>query len=98
MVSAFWPLLLSVALFTVGTWGVVLRRHALVTAMSAQVMALGAILLLGTGAQIHGVDGRVLALLGMGLSAVQAVVALCLVARRPPQAADADVGASRRGA
>ena len=98
MIPAVWPLLLSVALFAVGIWGVVLRRHALVTAMSAQVVALGAILLLGTGAQIHGVDGRVLALLAMALSAIQAVVALSLAASRPPQAADADTSTDRLGA
>jgi len=97
VIPIFWPLLLSVALFAVGIWGVVLRRHALITAMSAQVMSLGAILLLATGAQVHGADGQVLALLGVGLAAAQAVVSLCLVARRPPPKAGVDAGSGRRG-
>jgi len=96
VIPSFWPLLLSAALFAMGTWGVVLRRHALITVMSAQVMSLGAILLLATGAQAHGADGQVLALLGVGLAAVQAVVSLCLVARCPPPKAGAGVGSGRR--
>lgn len=96
MIPPFWSLLLSTALFALGIWGVVRRRHALIVAMSAQVMSLGAILLLATGAQVHGVDGRVLALLAVGLAAAQAVVALCLVARCPLPRTGTDLDSGRQ--
>lgn len=67
-------------LFLVGAVGVMIRRHALILLMCAQLMMSGGTLALVAFAQLHGdVDGQVVALLAIVVSALQGIVGVAVL-------------------
>jgi NADH-quinone oxidoreductase subunit K len=80
MVPASYYLLLSAILLSVGAVGVVLRRNALVTLMSVELMFNAAGLALVTASRMWGrVDGQVFVLLVMAVAAAEAAIGLAIV-------------------
>jgi NADH-quinone oxidoreductase subunit K len=90
-------LALSLALFSIGTLGVLLRRNLLIMLISMEVMLNAAVLALVTFSRLHGqVDGRVLGIVAIAVAAGEVAVGLALVIafvrlRGRPDAAEMDV-------
>ena len=73
-------LLLSAALFTVGSVGVLLRRNAIVVFMCIELMLNAVNLTLVTFSRIHGgLDGQIMAFFVMVVAAAEVVVGLAIV-------------------
>ncbi|MBN2492464.1 MAG: NADH-quinone oxidoreductase subunit NuoK [Planctomycetes bacterium] len=73
-------LALSLALFSIGALGVVLRRNLLVMLISIEVMLNAAILALVVFSRMYGsVDGRVMGILAIAVAAGEVAVGLALV-------------------
>jgi NADH-quinone oxidoreductase subunit K len=73
-------LALSLALFVIGSLGVVVRRNLLVMLISVEVMLNAAVLALVTFSRMHGtVDGRVMGIIAIAVAAGEVAVGLALV-------------------
>jgi NADH-quinone oxidoreductase subunit K len=73
-------LLLSAALFTVGTVGVLVRSNALVIFMSIELMLNAVNLTLVTFSRINGsLDGQIIAFFVMVVAAAEVVVGLAII-------------------
>jgi len=71
---------LSAILFTIGTFGVLLRRNALVVFMSVELMLNAANLAFVAFAREHGqLDGQVIAFFVMVVAAAEVVVGLAII-------------------
>jgi NADH-quinone oxidoreductase subunit K len=71
---------LSAILFTIGTFGVLLRRNAIVMFMSVELMLNAANLAFVTFARVHGqLDGQVIAFFVMVVAAAEVVVGLAII-------------------
>ena len=90
-------LALSLALFSIGALGVLLRRNLLIMLISVEVMLNAAVLALVTFSRLHGqVDGRVLGIVAIAVAAGEVAVGLALVIafvrlRGRPDATEMDV-------
>ena len=80
MISIHWILFLSMALFSIGIYGVIARRNLLFILLSLEIM-LNAVVLLFVGASsFHGnSDGQIMYLLVLTLAAAEVAVGLGLV-------------------
>jgi len=73
-------LLLSAALFGIGTLGVLLRRNAIVVFMCVELMLNAANLALVTFSRLNGnLDGQVIAFFVMVVAAAEVVVGLAII-------------------
>jgi len=73
-------LLLSAALFSVGTLGVLMRRNAIVVFMCIELMLNAANLSLVTFARMNGnLDGQIIAFFVMVVAAAEVVVGLAII-------------------
>lgn len=73
-------LALSLALFGIGSLGVMLRRNLLIILISVEIMLNAAILALVTFSRMHGtVDGRVMGIVAIAVAAGEVAVGLALV-------------------
>lgn len=73
-------LALSLALFGIGSLGVMLRRNLLIVLISVEIMLNAAILALVTFSRMHGtVDGRVMGIVAIAVAAGEVAVGLALV-------------------
>jgi NADH-quinone oxidoreductase subunit K len=73
-------ILVSLALFFVGTGGVLLRRNALIVLMSVELqLAAGTLALLAFSRALGDQKGHVFAFFVMGLAAAEAAVGLAIV-------------------
>jgi len=71
---------LSAILFTIGTFGVLLRRNAIVVFMSVELMLNAANLAFVAFARMHGkLDGQVIAFFVMVVAAAEVVVGLAII-------------------
>ena len=71
---------LSAILFTIGTFGVLLRRNAIVVFMSVELMLNAANLAFVAFARQHGqLDGQVIAFFVMVVAAAEVVVGLAII-------------------
>lgn len=71
---------LSAVLFTIGTFGVLLRRNAIVVFMSVELMLNAANLAFVAFARMHGqLDGQVIAFFVMVVAAAEVVVGLAII-------------------
>lgn len=81
--------LLGMAIFCIGTWGVLARRNLLVVLMSLELMLNGVNLILTAFARMHGAvgsgaaaaepHGQILVLMVMAVAAAEVAVGLALV-------------------
>ncbi len=75
-----WFLVVSAALFTTGTVGVLVRRNALVMFMSVELQLNGVNLALVAFSRLHGnLAGQVLTLLALVVAAAEVVVGLAII-------------------
>ncbi len=75
-----WFLVVSAALFTTGTVGVLVRRNALVMFMSVELQLNGVNLALVAFSRLHGdLAGQVLTLLSLVVAAAEVVVGLAII-------------------
>lgn len=73
-------LLLAAALFTIGAFGVLIRRNAIVVFMCIELMLNAANLTLVTFARMNGnLDGQVIAFFVMVVAAAEVVVGLAII-------------------
>jgi NADH-quinone oxidoreductase subunit K len=73
-------LVLSAALFTIGTLGVLIRRNAIVVFMCVELMLNAVNLTLVTFSRINGtLDGQVMAFFVMVVAAAEVVVGLAII-------------------
>jgi NADH-quinone oxidoreductase subunit K len=73
-------LLMSVILFSIGVFGVMIRRNALIVFMCVELMLNAANLALVTFARMHGnLDGQLAALFVMVVAAAEVVVGLAII-------------------
>lgn len=72
-------LLLSVALFAIGTLGVLLRRNAIVVFMGVELMLNAVNLSLVAFSRHIGIDGQVLVFFVMAVAAAEAAVGLAVI-------------------
>jgi NADH-quinone oxidoreductase subunit K len=73
-------LILSVVLFAIGTFGVFIRRNALVTLMSVELILNGANLaLIAFSRAQHDMRGQAIALLVTAVAAAEAAIGLAIV-------------------
>jgi NADH-quinone oxidoreductase subunit K len=73
-------IVLSAILFTIGAFGVLLRRNAIVMFMSVELMLNAANLAFVTFARVHGqLDGQVIAFFVMVVAAAEVVVGLAII-------------------
>jgi NADH-quinone oxidoreductase subunit K len=73
-------IVLSAVLFTIGTFGVLLRRNAIVVFMSVELMLNAANLAFVTFSRMHGhLDGQVIAFFVMVVAAAEVVVGLAII-------------------
>ncbi|MCO5182876.1 MAG: NADH-quinone oxidoreductase subunit NuoK [Anaerolineae bacterium] len=80
VVTVGWYVALSVALFTVGALGVLLRRNALIIFMSIELMLNSANLLLVAFAREYGdLNGQILVFFVLTVAAAEVAVGLALV-------------------
>jgi NADH-quinone oxidoreductase subunit K len=71
---------LSAVLFTIGTFGVLLRRNAIIVFMSVELMLNAANLAFVAFARMHGqLDGQVIAFFVMVVAAAEVVVGLAII-------------------
>ncbi len=71
---------LSAILFTIGTFGVLLRRNAIVVFMSVELMLNAANLAFVAFARMHGqLDGQAIAFFVMVVAAAEVVVGLAII-------------------
>jgi NADH-quinone oxidoreductase subunit K len=90
-------LVLSAALFTIGTVGVLVRRNAIVVFMSVELMLNAANLAFVAFARMHGsLDGQIIAFFVMVVAAAEVVVGLAILtaifrARRSASVDDANL-------
>ena len=71
---------LSLALFAIGTLGVMLRRNLLIMLISIEIMLNAAVLALVTFSRMHGsVDGRVMGIVAIAVAAGEVAVGLALI-------------------
>ena len=71
---------LSAVLFTIGTFGVLLRRNAIIVFMSVELMLNAANLAFVAFARMHGqLDGQVIAFFVMMVAAAEVVVGLAII-------------------
>lgn len=71
---------LSAILFTIGTFGVLLRRNAIVVFMSVELMLNAANLAFVSFARMHGqLDGQAIAFFVMVVAAAEVVVGLAII-------------------
>ena len=71
---------LSAVLFTIGTFGVLLRRNAIVVFMSVELMLNASNLAFVAFARMHGqLDGQVIAFFVMVVAAAEVVVGLAII-------------------
>jgi NADH-quinone oxidoreductase subunit K len=71
---------LSAILFTIGAFGVLLRRNAIVVFMSVELMLNAANLAFVSFARMHGqLDGQVIAFFVMVVAAAEVVVGLAII-------------------
>ncbi|MGV1007563.1 MAG: NADH-quinone oxidoreductase subunit NuoK [Dermatophilaceae bacterium] len=88
---------LSIALFTVGTAAVLLRRNAIIVFMGIELMLNATNLAFVTFSRMHGnLDGQVIALFVMLVAAAEVVVGLAIImaifrARRSASVDDANL-------
>jgi NADH-quinone oxidoreductase subunit K len=75
-----WYLVVSAILFSIGAFGVLLRRSPLVVLLSIEIMLNGANLALIGFSRVHGDhDGQIFALCVMAVAAAEAVVGLGII-------------------
>jgi NADH-quinone oxidoreductase subunit K len=80
MVPLWYYLVLSVILFGIGIFGVLVRRNLIVIMMSVELMLNAVNLTFITFARIHGgVEGQVIAFLVIVLAAAEAAVGLAIL-------------------
>ncbi|NQZ07764.1 MAG: NADH-quinone oxidoreductase subunit NuoK [Algicola sp.] len=80
MISIHWLLFLSLALFSIGAYGVVARRNLLFILLSLEIMLNAVVLLFVAGSSFHGnPDGQIMYLLILTLAASEVAVGLGLV-------------------
>ena len=80
MISIHWLLFLSLALFSIGAYGVVARRNLLFILLSLEIMLNAVVLWFVSGASVHGnPDGQIMYLLILTLAASEVAVGLGLV-------------------
>jgi NADH-quinone oxidoreductase subunit K len=73
-------LALSLALFGIGSLGVMLRRNLLIILISVEIMLNAAVLALVTFSKMHGtVDGRVMGIVAIAVAAGEVAVGLALL-------------------
>ena len=71
---------LSAVLFTIGTFGVLLRRNAIIVFMSVELMLNAANLAFVAFARMHGqLDGQVIAFFVMVVAAAEVVIGLAII-------------------
>lgn len=71
---------LSAVLFAIGTFGVLLRRNAIIVFMSVELMLNAANLAFVSFARMHGqLDGQVIAFFVMVVAAAEVVVGLAII-------------------
>lgn len=79
-VPIVWYLILSVALFSIGGLGVLVRRNAIVVFMCVELMLNAANLALVTFARLHGdMSGHIYVLLVMAVAAAEVSVGLAII-------------------
>jgi NADH-quinone oxidoreductase subunit K len=79
-VTPTYYLVLSAALFTIGTVGVLVRRNAIVVFMSIELMLNAVNLTLVTFSRMNGkLDGQVIAFFVMVVAAAEVVVGLAII-------------------
>ena len=87
-----WYLVVSAALFGIGTLGVLLRRSPLVVLLSLEIMLNSANLALISFARLHGdADGQIFALCVMAVAASEVVVGLGIIVAMSRRRIDLDV-------
>ncbi len=85
-------LIVSVILFGIGTFGVLVRRSPLIVLLALEIMLnAGNLALLAFSRQVGGEDGQIFALAVMVVAASEAVVGLGLIVAMTRLRADLDV-------
>ncbi len=80
MISIHWLLTLSLALFSLGIFGVLARRNLIFILISLEIMLNAVILLFVAAGNIHGnADGQVMYILILTLAAAEVAIGLSLV-------------------
>ena len=75
-----WVLLLSAAMFAIGTAGVLLRRNAIVVFMSIELMLnAGNLALVGFSRELESLDGQVFVFFVLAVAAAEAAIGLALL-------------------
>ena len=72
-------LVLSVILFVIGVFGVLLRRNAIIVFMCIELMLSAVNLSLVTFSRVHGVEGQLLVFFVMAVAAAEASVGLAII-------------------
>ncbi len=73
-------IVLSAVLFTIGTFGVLLRRNAIIVFLSVELMLNAANLAFVAFARMHGqLDGQVIAFFVMVVAAAEVVIGLAII-------------------
>lgn len=80
MISIHWILLLSLGLFCIGIYGVVVRRNLMFILLSLEIMLNAVVLLFVAASSFHGnPDGQIMYLLVLTLAAAEVAIGLGLV-------------------
>ncbi|MBA3561353.1 MAG: NADH-quinone oxidoreductase subunit NuoK [Actinobacteria bacterium] len=95
-----WYLIVSAALFGIGSLGVMLRRSPLIVLLSLEIMLNGANLaLIAFARQVGDLDGQIFALAVMAVAAAEVAIGLGLIVAmaRRDMALDVDQASALRG-
>ncbi|CAN5770633.1 NADH-quinone oxidoreductase subunit NuoK [soil metagenome] len=95
-----WYLIVSAALFGIGSLGVMLRRSPLIVLLSLEIMLNGANLaLIAFARQLGNLDGQIFALAVMAVAAAEVAIGLGLIVAmaRRDMALDVDQASALRG-
>ena len=95
-----WYLIVSAALFGIGSLGVMLRRSPLIVLLSLEIMLNGANLaLIAFARQLGDLDGQIFALAVMAVAAAEVAIGLGLIVAmaRRDMALDVDQASALRG-